>query len=178
MTLPDEDPDLFEIFVECIYSKSAEVDYIQSAGDEGIWMNSARLYVLAEKYDVREVQFAICQKLFTMASARYANDELRSSSKEAIEFIYDNTGRRAPIRKVLVDCYAFARPWSSYVGHNDDEIYSLNEWLPRVPDFAADLALATRVYWRNHSSYSHSIADMRPVIYMQSLKEWANQKQN
>ncbi len=131
--LPEDDPDTFEEFIQWLYTQNYELD---KEPEEGIdWMSkSAVLYVLADKYDVVPLKNDICKAIHK----RYNDHEAPRApkpEKELVAYVYKNTSRSSPLRKMLADWYTW---------HNDRRWFenrSIQKWLLHNPEIAVDLVV-------------------------------------
>ena len=94
-------------------------------------VESVRLYVLAEKYDVVELRNVICKALYHGRKSQGLGP-----SKDAIELAYDNLPQESPLRRMLVDWYAWHVAAKWFVDRDNQK------WLTELPEFAGDLAVA------------------------------------
>lgn len=100
-------------------------------------MNTARLYVLAEKYDVEALRLDICGDLFNFVHLRVVFGEfLKPLCFAVVDYVYANTNRQSLIRKLIADWFTWF-PQASWQGEGES-----TDWLYNVPEFAVDLALA------------------------------------
>ena len=106
-------------------------------------MEPIRLYVLAEKYDVVEMKNKICGEIYAGRTAhRFA------PYKSDIRYAYDNLPQKSPMRRMLVDWYAW------HVSCRWFEEEDNQEWLRHLPGFAADLTVALRKRSNNPTAQS------------------------
>ncbi|KAL6716044.1 hypothetical protein ACLMJK_007006 [Lecanora helva] len=150
MTLPDEDPECFNSFLECLYKEYFDYHMLFSGNTEDMQnclMRCAQLFVLADKYDVESLKANICGNLFSLAKrqphgnyVRHHGIEVLLPSSEVIAYIYDHTNRGSPLRKTVADWYA----WASQPYEFDERFGSHFEWLYDIPDFGVDVALMLR----------------------------------
>ncbi|KAI4268569.1 MAG: hypothetical protein LQ337_007768, partial [Flavoplaca oasis] len=93
--LVEEVPELFAIYVVWIYGHDWTVDHL---GREYGLATSSRLYVLADKLGSEELGNLIIDRI----RAIVAGPDVFLSC-ETIEFVYDNTLPKTPLRRLLVD---------------------------------------------------------------------------
>lgn len=141
MDLPDEDPELFEHFVASLYN--SKFDHTMFGlpdwdGENGFVMQTARVFVLAGKFDVESLKFDICLDLFDFVSNNSdEDDKLEPPSLPVVQFICANTNHKAPIRILLADWFT-----QTGLGLWPTEDGSPTDWLYSLPEFGVDLALA------------------------------------
>ncbi|KAI4190881.1 MAG: hypothetical protein L6R41_000482 [Letrouitia leprolyta] len=88
------------------------------------------LYILADKYDVTTLNNSLIDILYNSINQPGS----RPPSRKLVRHAYENTAPGSPMRQLLASWYA----WDV-----DPEWYSqkgVTNWLPTVPDFAAQLA--------------------------------------
>lgn len=139
MEMPDEDLDLVEMFVSWLYRNTLHDNLFELSGPdpEQRMMQTARLFVFADKYDLEALRLGICEKIFDLA----ANKENKVPSFAVLEYVYSNTQRKAIIRQIIADWFAWTdiRRW--HPSGDESEAYSTS-WLYNIPEFGVDLALA------------------------------------
>lgn len=89
-------------------------------------MNILRLCVLADNYDIVQVENKVCNWLFSIFKTQLP-------LKADVSFIYENTTSKTAIRRLLVD---------SFVWNNDKKWFSDDvnrNWLLWVPEFAVNV---------------------------------------
>ena len=99
---------------------------------EECYWQLARLYTLADKFDVRLLKESIIDELFAIGS----KPELWPPQPDVVTYIYENTTEQSPLRELMVG-------W--YVWHIDQDWYTLSgsrAFLADTPMFAADVAIA------------------------------------
>ncbi|EEP81268.1 conserved hypothetical protein [Uncinocarpus reesii 1704] len=132
VSLPEDDPDTFERFLQWLYSGRYILSGIGS--DEEVderYLQLAQLYTLADKLEVPPLKHEIIDELFMMK-----RNPDKPPQTEVIAYVYENTGERSPLRKLMV-------AW--LVWHVDFRWYSTpnaTNFLSQCPEFAADLAVA------------------------------------
>lgn len=130
MKLADDDAATFELFVQWLYTQQYEITTEKKQGIARM-LEPVRLYVLAEKYDIVKLKNKICRKLYEGRTVHGFGP-----CKNTVECAYDNLPQSSPMRRMLVDWYTWhvTCRWFEYEENQ--------KWLPRVPEFAADLAVA------------------------------------
>ena len=133
MDLPEEDPVTVECLMQWLYFKSSGLikAVCSETSNERYWQ-LARLNTLADKFDVRLLNNAIIDDLFTLNVA----SEAVPPQLPVIAYIYENTTEKSSLRELMVG-------W--YVWHIDEGWYTWRDTralLAEIPMFAADLAIA------------------------------------
>ena len=139
MCLPEEDPIVFEHFIDWIYYPdvslfNGSIDPPAKDLDDCI-LTAVHLYILAEQYDVPKLRNDICRKLCYIFRL-----EIGQPHTAAAELILENTSPRSLLRKMLVDWYVhFIEQTCSESRYRDDGIRG---WLIGRPDFWMDVTYA------------------------------------
>ncbi len=163
MELPDEDADVVDMFVRWLYRKTIDHDVVEMPAPERqreCLMQDFRLFILAEKYDVRSLQASICEDLFDIATG-YQN---KVPSFAMLEFVYANTHRKAMIRKFIADWFA-STDMSNWQDKEKPTDMISTDWLYQIPEFSVDLALALC------NPYGRTGFNSGKSSYMQSLRK-------
>lgn len=124
VVLPEDDPEVFEQFLQWIYTKAYNLSPLANASSENVCKQSwqyIRLYVFADKTQVEPLKDHILRHLFKLHQ-RYSKD--RSVSYECVEFAYDHTPPESPLRTLLVAMFIW----------NDAKIDS--KAIVHIPEFA------------------------------------------
>lgn len=100
MKLPEDDENIFELFVEWLYHRRYEIPSRSKApkNDRLLFMQPVRLFVLADKYDVRSLKNLIVSKLFLAFKQNPGMPSLAT-----IAYAYEHTSQNSTIRKILTD---------------------------------------------------------------------------
>ena len=64
MTLPEDDENTFELFVDWLYHRRYEITSPPKPPEKDVFMQPVKLFVLADKYDVCSLKDLIASKLF------------------------------------------------------------------------------------------------------------------
>ena len=156
MAIPEDELETVTRFAQWLYRGDFKLEQIAPAESvrapkpanypttEKRYMQLAKLYVFADKYDVVQLQNLIIDKLFEMKLK-----QLKSPQMGLAAFIYNNTNAGSSFRKLVV---------GHYVWHVDLQWYfegTTSEVLMRIPELAADLAIgfAGRVHGKNKSPF-------------------------
>ena len=106
ISLPDDDPYVFEAFLEWLYSgeikKASEYQYPQ------IWTVCIRLGVLAEKLNVGELQLYALEVMKKQAVHRMREKRSDFPDKENVQYGWEHTSQSSPLRSFLVLLCALA----------------------------------------------------------------------
>lgn len=129
LSLPEDDPDTFERFLQYVYISSYNLSTYATdnlkACQRQAW-EYVRLFVFAEKAQVEPLKRQIVKSLFELEREKQIK---YPASYTCMEFAYDHTPSGSPLRKVLA---------ASYVWHTSALQPDL---LARNPDLAADIAV-------------------------------------
>ena len=133
MNLPDDDPDLFDIFIQCLYRGTYSNPESEAVEDEPI-----RLYILAEKYQVRLLKNSIID-LYYLAAKNHS----KSPSFAMLEKAYAQTSPKCGLRKFFAD-------WHIWGPKHDLQIQdsSTQDFLRRQPDITIDFLVSLHDKWR------------------------------
>lgn len=130
MTLPEDDEFIFGLFVEWTYHRRYDIPQLPKDRNKRYekFMQPVQLYVLADKYDVRNLKICILSALFLLI-------RLHSSPTLAtIAYAYEHTPRNSAIRKFL----------AGYFSTLDSEWYqdaSSQHWLRSHPEICTDVVV-------------------------------------
>ncbi len=126
MTLPEDDEAIFELFVNWLYRQRYDIP--SSPKDPKRYSEPIRLFVLADKYDVRSLKNLIVSQLFLAFKAGAETPELN-----AISYAYKHTSQNSIIRKLLIDLLTSIDD----PGWFQEE--STQTWLRDEPDISVDM---------------------------------------
>ncbi|KAJ5360619.1 hypothetical protein N7517_009810 [Penicillium concentricum] len=110
--LPEDDPDMFDMYSHWLYYATIPVIVEGTASDESTKVLSQEYYDLAKAYvlgdKLLDVKFQNC--VIDAIVERHATPDKRNGrcyipNKKTINYAFDNTTESAPIRKLLVDMY-------------------------------------------------------------------------
>lgn len=99
-------------------------------------MNAARLFVLADQYDIGSLRVSTCNGLFDLSSCTSQRDAGLMPLPGVVDYIYTKTQRKAIIRMIIADWFAWV---NKFLWQQDGES---TDWLYTIPVFGVDLALA------------------------------------
>ena len=134
MILPEDDAELLNLMVEWLYSHHYDLpprtgDTIQNGAR---YMESMRLYVLADKYGVTSLKNYIVKIIFdTLRDGQVTGPNL-----DTVAYAYQNTPQNSGIRKLLADLYACNINFDWY-GREENKLE-----LQKYPEFATDMLLS------------------------------------
>ena len=134
MILPEDDAELLNLMVEWLYSRRYDLplrtgDTIQNGAR---YMESIRLYVLADKYGVTSLKNYIVKVIFdTLKDGQVTRPNL-----DTVAYAYQNTPQNSGIRKLLADLYACNINFDWY-GREENKLE-----LQKYPEFATDMLLS------------------------------------
>ncbi|KAF6232634.1 hypothetical protein HO173_009073 [Letharia columbiana] len=134
MNLPEDDPDIFNLMVEWLYSH--RYDILQPTGDkirdETRFMEPMRLYVLADKYGMTSLKGCIANIIFKTLKP----GNVTGPSIETIAYAYQNVPQTSGIRRLLADLYACNINFDWYKSPIAKPL------LQKYPEFATDIILS------------------------------------
>ena len=126
MDLPEEDEDLFELFVQWLYRQRYEIPPEGAEHHTHNFIEPVKLYVLADKYDVSDLRSLLIKKLFAIV-----NKSRLPPGVHTVAYAYDHVSQNSSLRKILADWYAckIPLPWLA--------TKATQKWLQNIPEFAA-----------------------------------------
>lgn len=100
--LPAEDPDDFDHFVRWMYFG----DMLE--GEDGFvdWLKHARLWVLADKLAIPEMQNMIIDCWIFRLGSCDGNEPVAKDTAELVTYVWQNTTLNSPLRKLILETYA------------------------------------------------------------------------
>ena len=150
--LPDDDATLIDILIQSLYAPESRPNGIDSI------MQSLRLYVLADKYDIVKVKNKTCEDVYL---SLYYLPSLSACGPlmSVVKFVYENTTSMAPMRRAIVDWFVYTVDSSWFSGEDS------RRWLLAVPEFGADaFAVLVKDYDRKAKD-RHSVK--KTSLYME-----------
>ena len=149
MTLEEDDEDTFEDFAEWLYSGEFE---ISPHPRDARFMAALKLFVLADKYRVRELKNIITKQIFILGKNMH-----KPPSLEELAFAYEHTVQHSGIRKLLTD-------WHTW---NIDLVWferpDVQAFLRQHPDCATDFSVSLARKFKKimiHEANDPFLADM------------------
>ncbi|KAK4692921.1 hypothetical protein P7C71_g4374, partial [Lecanoromycetidae sp. Uapishka_2] len=137
MTLPEDDAELFDVFVQWLYHQHYEIP--ASDLGRGYLLQTMRLYILADKYQITKFKTNIVDTLVIRSKT-----DKTPPSFIAAHHIYANTPAKSGMRRMIADWYACM---SSASWWQQD---TTQEWLRKHSDLAVDLIVS----WSKHKRLS------------------------
>ena len=141
MDLVEENEDTFDRFIQWLYSQQYEIPG-GGTGSSG-FTEPLRLFVLAEKFDIRKLKNLLMTKMFAAAKQGSARP-----SRSATAYTYNHTPPSSIIRRLLADWFACKVITPSY----RDNTYQ--DWFRSHPEIVTDIMLSfarniSRTHWKN-----------------------------
>lgn len=137
MTLPEDDENVFDLFVDWLYHRRYEIAPPPESAPEDYdrFMQPVQLFVLADKYDVRKLKNLVLYQLFL--TLKHAKD---SPALTTFAYAYKHTSQSSTIRKVLADhlTYSTELTWFSQA--------SIQTWFRDHPDISVDVITSFAKY--------------------------------
>ncbi|KAK3698454.1 hypothetical protein LTR37_016925 [Vermiconidia calcicola] len=161
VALPDEDADVFNIYVQWHYYEKIPC---QKSEDENGYPMLGKLYVLGEKVLDKKLQDRVLDAIVATTRRKTENGMRFFPSRQVIKEIYGSTTSNSPARRLMVDLdvvHALA-PW---VGADETEHH---------PDFMFDLTKALiveRALTEEAKSAHAELASGIPCSYHQHGKD-------
>lgn len=132
MTLPEDDPEVFEAFVQWLYHQYYEIPASDLRHEQARYLSQTmQLFILADKHGVAKLKNGIIDAL-----VRNAQFKRTPPSNLAVHHIYEFTPPSSGIRGLLGDWFACETPRSWF------QTSATHKWLREHPDFAADIVAA------------------------------------
>lgn len=147
MQLPEDDENIFSLFVDWLYHQRYEMlpqpgdddedtydedDHVVKVRKEGDrYLSAFKVYVLAEKYDVPDLKWLLTKTLFADGgSCRHG------PSNASISYLYGHTAQSAGIRRLIADWHAWCMD-PVHFGYR-----KFRAFLEKHPEFSADINLS------------------------------------
>lgn len=147
ITLHQFEVDTFEHFANWLYSRRVDLPLGPYDDSPGSWYTqrneriaqAIRLYILADTVLVDDLKGNVLKFLMDVADGKHGKikEKRGCPSCANVELVYANAPPRAPLRRLMTDWYIWwceSSWWATIEGR---------EWLPKWPEFAADLVEAT-----------------------------------
>ncbi|KAF2181939.1 hypothetical protein K469DRAFT_752393 [Zopfia rhizophila CBS 207.26] len=110
--LPDDDPDTFTEFLSWMYNRRIFADNTKPG-----WLELSRLWVMADKYQVPELQNNVMELFPTKFEAMKCKGNVHPI---VLDFVYDNTTADSPLRKMIVDICTWGMDVDKFEQHRKD----------------------------------------------------------
>ena len=128
MNLPEDDESIFELFVDWIYHQRYDIPSSPKAPPGyDRFRQAVELFVLADKYDVRNLKNLITYNIFVFYKQHKFGPTIRT-----VAYAYEHTPHNSTIRKLFADYMV----WDT-----DPEWYqeaSSQNWLRNHPEICTD----------------------------------------
>ncbi|PLB48318.1 hypothetical protein P170DRAFT_448051 [Aspergillus steynii IBT 23096] len=121
--LPDDDPEIFALYVHWLYCGTLPVfcdEPDPAKNDE--YMGLIKAYVLGDKLLDAEFHNAVIDAIVEESRSEAQDKHLWFPGEKVIEYAYENTTERAPIRRLLVDMWAIYAK-SSWLDDPEESAY-------------------------------------------------------
>ena len=128
MSLPEDDEIIFELFVEWLYHRRYEIPSRPKTPEKDVFMQPVKLFVLADKYDVRSLKNLIISKLFLAFKQNLAMPRLST-----VAYAYEHTSQSSTIRKMFADNLTRVTDLTWF------QETKIQTWLRNHPDVSAEL---------------------------------------
>lgn len=131
MRFPEEDVFEFDRFLRWTYLGSYPLSGFQTDGTaEERLMELARLYVLADRYDVVKLKHNIIDRVYEIGQC---TDICTGPSYRVIRYVYANSTRLSFFRKLLVAWYLKARVYGSSFSNREEVLEN------EIPELQAEV---------------------------------------
>ena len=130
MELPEDDPNIFELLVQWLYTDKYDLQQSDGPGDSFNYSEGIQLYCLAEKYDLSALKHKIYRAFY-----RETNETKMPPACSDTSYLYENTSAGSPLRQL------YAEWWMSHVNLESFEKADIQKWLSGQPDLTHDLFL-------------------------------------
>lgn len=137
MTLTEDDEFIFELFVDWLYHKRYDVPSTPNdpKTDYDRFMQPVQLFVLADKYDVRNLKNLIVSQIFVIMK-----QDSDVPNGTTIAYAYEHTSQNSTIRKILADHLACETTLDWFKSATSQT------WLRNHPDVSADVIVSFAKY--------------------------------
>lgn len=130
MTLPEEDVSIFELFVDWLYHQRYDIPSPpeKPSSDYDRYEQPVQLFVLADKYDVRNLKNRIISTMFLL------NQQQVAPALDTVAYAYEHTPQNSTIRKLFAE----------YLRCTQAEWYqeaSSQDWLRDHPEICTDIVV-------------------------------------
>lgn len=136
LTLKEEDPEVFEIYLHWLYCQTLPVQN-DNPGFEGNteYVQLAKAYVLGEMLQDVDFKDTVLDAILIKSRSKASDGQTWFPVGPAIRYIYDGTPESSAARRLLVDLYTYngRAEWLTQWANKDE--------LPK--EFLLDLAVAT-----------------------------------
>lgn len=129
MNLPEDDESVFESFVDWIYRQRYDIPFARKgrASDNDRFRQPVELFVLADKYDVRDLKNLITSTIFLFIKQRKFGPTIGT-----VAYAYEHTPHNSTIRKLFAE-YMFCGTKPEWY-----QQASSQDWLRNHPEICTD----------------------------------------
>ena len=126
MTLPEDDEVIFELFVNWLYGQRYDIS--SPPADRTMFLEPIKLFVLADKYDVRSLKNLVVSQLFFAIKT-----VAKPPTLDEVSYAYKHTSQKSTLRELLTDLLTtrFNLGWF--------QEQSTQTWLRDHPDISVDM---------------------------------------
>ena len=129
MSLPEDDPNIFNLFVNWMYSREfPQLDHSSQSSLYIAYREYTRLYVFSDRYDISSLSAQCLKKLYKLFK-----DSDHGPSLDLLQWLYDNTEPGTILRQLWNDGTVFRKDFTWF--HEKNVI----ETLKMLPDISSDL---------------------------------------
>ena len=129
----EEDEQTFDVFMHWLYTDVYTFPNANVQGNGGYLMQPAKLYALADKYEVICLKECLIKGFF--AAAQQGQEQPTGS---VVGYIYANTAHADSLKLLLADW------WNWKIGYYIFPTSDSLDWLNETPEFAVDLVLGMK----------------------------------
>lgn len=159
MTLPEDDETIFELFVDWLYCRGYEIPLLvqDPSKVDDIFMQPVQLFVLADKYDVRELKSLVLSKMFRLIKLQTYGPDM-----DTMAYAYENTAQNSAMRGLIADYLGCIISLDWYKERDSQT------WLRDHPDISTDAIVSFAGHsqkvknpFRGEMLYMHKEQDSR-----------------
>ena len=169
MQLPEDDENIFSLFIDWLYNQRYEMlpepddddedlndedDVYEEEREDDRYLSAFKLFVFAEKYDVPDLKWLLTKTLFADVAACQMGP-----TNASVNYLYGHTARSAGIRRLIADWHAWRM----------DPVYferpNFRALLEKHPEFSADINLSYAKYLDRESKYDPFEGGAMPDVY-------------
>ncbi len=162
MDLPEEDEQIFDLFVQWLYQGCYEISPKDVEANGQRLMEPVKLYVLADEYDVSGLRSHIITKLFAVCKTGNVTPGLTTMA-----YAYERLSPKSGLRRLFADFYACKLPISWLI--SDDA----QKWFQEHPQVAAAVvtSFATYATTTSRAMQTNPFAGEMPDKYKEDVQE-------
>lgn len=147
----EEDEETFDLFTQWLYTNHYAFPAAKIQGNGGYLMEPAKLYALAEKYEVATLKECLIKGFFAAGQ----KNECQPTGT-VVGYVYANTAPADSLKVLLADW------WTWKIGYTTFPTSDSLDWLNETPEFAVDLVLGMKR--RNAESDPFAHADFEKYL--------------